>query len=97
MGVDWPYPDLAADECVLTQDMQDKFGYQVGQTVTFTYNYKLIWVATATIYNDFIKSETDPLVNYESFSENDYSEIQCKIAGFISAGKGKFPSDKFTL
>ena len=29
LGVDWPYPDLGADECVLTSDFAE-LGYKVG-------------------------------------------------------------------
>ena len=29
VGVDWPYPDLGPDECVLTQDWVE-LGFEVG-------------------------------------------------------------------
>ena len=33
IGVDWPYPDLTGNECVITSDLQDEFDFAVGDTV----------------------------------------------------------------
>lgn len=34
VGVDWPYPDLQPDECLMTSDYRE-LGYEVGQSYTF--------------------------------------------------------------
>ena len=52
-------------------------------------------MATATIYNEFVKCDAESEVEYDIFASNDISNIECTIAGFISDGKGKFPSYMF--
>ena len=95
VGVDWSYPDMAPNECVLTQNMHED-GYEVGQVAQFQAHYDFLWVATATIYNDFVKSPADPGYEYwKTFVEDDYTIIECTIVGFISSGEGKFPSNGF--
>ena len=32
IGVDWPYPDLKDDECIITKDIQG-YGVEVGDTL----------------------------------------------------------------
>ena len=70
--MDWPYPELGENECVLTQNLQGAYNLEVGQELKlYSINHKALWVSTATIYNKFVKSESDPEVNYNSFSYND--------------------------
>ena len=92
VGVDWSYPDMKPGECVLTQDMESE-GYYVGQNATFKLHLSVLWTATATIYNDFVKSPDEPEFAFQGvFVTGDYAQISCTIVGFISSGEGKFPS-----
>ena len=93
VGVDWSYPDMKPGECVLTQDMESE-GYQIGQNAIFKLHLSVLWTATATIYNDFVKIPADPDHAYkDNFVDGDYASIKCTIVGFISSGEGKFPTE----
>lgn len=45
------------------------------------------------MYNDFVKSASDPAVNYDDISSGCLTTMTCKLVGFLSSGEGKFPSD----
>ena len=76
--------------------MKGSLSYQVDQTITLRANYRDLWAATATMYNDVVKSASEEAVPYDDFGSFDFSVLECTIAGFISTGEGKFPSSGFS-
>lgn len=49
IGTKWP-TDMTADECVLSDDYQDK-GFSVGDKIVLASNVKDLWREVATVYN----------------------------------------------
>ena len=44
IGVDWPYPDLASDECLLTINYQEENeGLEVGDKISIISNQAYLW------------------------------------------------------
>ena len=94
MGVDWPYPDLKSDECIIASNTASEFSLVVGDRFTLVVSVTNLWTSTAMIYNDYVKSSTDIAVDYSYFGDEDYTLVECTIAGIIDTkdGLGKFPT-----
>lgn len=60
VGVDWPYPDLKAGECVLTKDYQSANGLSVGDEIYVNMQNQALWVTLASFYNQFYKAADAP-------------------------------------
>ena len=98
LGTSWPYQDLAADECVLTNDYQEgNNNFAVGDKVAFGGNFSSLWRMVAEVYNDQVRAEGDPEQYAEGFmSGGDYPTlVPCTVRGFISTGEGKYPATRF--
>ena len=58
IGVDWPYPDLKDDECIITKDILEyDSSIKVGDTLTIFHAATDIWNEYAKYYNDYVRSE----------------------------------------
>lgn len=92
VGVSWPYPDLTADECVITSDFKKELPeLKVGDKVVFGANYCTLWAMLAKVYNEMIKAEDAPAQENVFFYDIDYPTFtECTIKAFIETPEGKF-------
>lgn len=53
VGTDWPYPDLAPGECLLTEDWKNDYGIEVGETVAMGSAVEGLWYSTWRMWSSY--------------------------------------------
>lgn len=94
VGTSWKYNDLKGDQCVLTSDYAADPGVRVGERIAIVMDLTDVWLATATIYNLYVKGETAEAVNTADLTQ-EYTVTYCTVMAFVSKPDGKFASNQF--
>ena len=91
LGVDWPYPDLNADECVLPEEQKEFF--KINDTLRITQETWNFWMAVFERYNIIAAQEGWEWMELMPVSKSIVKKVRihylCRVVGFYSETYGK--------
>jgi hypothetical protein len=96
LGVDFPWPDLKNDECVLNSDYRDKQDVRVGDFINIHYTNVFLWQLIFDSYNEWAEDTGEPKFNAvpNTWPNVDYN---CTVVGFYGESYGKVPKKKMNI
>ncbi len=84
----WEYPQLAADECLITTDfLADYPSLAIGDKVAFGANYNGLWKNMGNFWNQNIRLDNQTKFNSKYIDTEDPSIVECRIKGFLPDGE----------